>query len=196
MSTLALFDFDGTVSHKDSMLCFIVYSAGRLRFFLGILMLFPVLVSYKIGLISNSRAKEKVFSHFFRGWEESQFNLIADQFSKEFLRTIIRKDALDKIIWHKKNNHEVVVFTASIENWLREWTNALELELIGTRLEVANSKITGIFSTKNCYGEEKVNRIREKYVLSNYSEIYAYGDSPGDKQMLELTPMSYYREFK
>ena len=56
--------------------------------------------------------------------------------------------------------------------------------------------ITGNFITKNCYGQEKVNRIKESYDLSKYDLIYAYGDSRGDKEMLELANNSFYKPFR
>ena len=47
-------------------------------------------------------------------------------------------------------------------------------ELIATQFEYDDKqKITGRFSTKNCYGKEKVIRINEKYDLSEFSDIYA-----------------------
>ena len=69
------------------------------------------------------------------------------------------------------------------------------LELIATRLEIKNNKLTGKFASKNCYGMEKVNRIKKNYNLDNYEVVYAYGDSMGDHQMLDLADIKYYRTF-
>ena len=72
--------------------------------------------------------------------------------------------------------------------------------LSGTHLEVKDGKITGIIEGHNCYGEEKVNRIKE-YMQANDIEraeyyIYAYGDSQGDKQMMEYADESFYKPFR
>ena len=48
---------------------------------------------------------------------------------------------------------------------------------------------------KNCYGIEKVNRINEVINLKEYLNIYAYGDSNGDKQMLKIATHAYYKYF-
>jgi phosphoserine phosphatase len=56
--------------------------------------------------------------------------------------------------------------------------------------------ITGRIEGKNCHGEQKVIRIQEEYNLSDYQEIYAYGDSSGDKPMLGLATNSFYKPFR
>ncbi|MDL0079793.1 HAD family hydrolase [Helicobacter zhangjianzhongii] len=68
-------------------------------------------------------------------------------------------------------------------------------------LEKSNAKtlestfVSGEFATPNCYGEQKAVRIRARYDLSNYAEIYAYGDSKGDRAMLELATHAFYKPF-
>jgi phosphoserine phosphatase len=47
----------------------------------------------------------------------------------------------------------------------------------------------------NCYGEEKVRRIRASYNLDEFNHIYAYGDSEGDKAMLDLAHEHDYKHF-
>jgi phosphoserine phosphatase len=69
------------------------------------------------------------------------------------------------------------------------------LELIASRLEVSGGKVTGKILGKNCHGDEKVVRIKEVYDLTNYNIIAAYGDTGGDKPMLELADQAHYRPF-
>jgi len=56
--------------------------------------------------------------------------------------------------------------------------------------------VTGKLLSKNCYGIEKANRIQEVYNLSDYKHIYAYGDSRGDRELLELADESFYKPFR
>jgi phosphatidylglycerophosphatase C len=58
---------------------------------------------------------------------------------------------------------------------------------------VKNGHISGRFLTKNCSGSEKVRRIEERYKLSDFNCVFAYGDSPGDKPMLAIADVRYYR---
>ena len=59
---LALFDFDGTITTRDTLFEFIMYSKGKARFFSGFMLLAPVLTLFKAGVISNSKAKQIVMA--------------------------------------------------------------------------------------------------------------------------------------
>ncbi|HHJ34760.1 MAG TPA: haloacid dehalogenase-like hydrolase [Gammaproteobacteria bacterium] len=192
---LALFDFDGTVTTKDSMLEFMLYAVGKPSFYFRLLQISPILILYKLHLISNHSAKESLISAVFKGWRYALFEEVADTYSNDLLNEIIRPSAIEKIRWHQQQGHKVVIVSASIENWLREWCKKNNIDLIATRLMVKGGKLTGRFEGRNCHGQEKVNRITARYELSEYSDIYAYGDSPGDKAMLGIASKPYYRYF-
>ncbi|MEI6047767.1 MAG: HAD-IB family hydrolase [Bacteroidota bacterium] len=192
---IAFFDFDGTITTKDSLADFIQYAVGKAAYYMGLLLKSPVLAAYKLKFIPNHIAKEKLFSYFFKGWEVNEFQKIADKYSVEQIDKITRPKAMERIRWHKQQDHTVVIVTASMDCWLKEWCVKHNLDLIATRFEVRDGKITGKFATKNCYSAEKVKRIRDSYCLGDYSRIYAYGDSRGDKEMLTLADEKFYRFF-
>lgn len=195
MQHLALFDFDGTITTKDSLVDIIKYAVGNLNYYKGLLILSPMLLSYKFKIIPNNIAKERLIAHFFKGWDINRFQLIADKYSIEEIDKIIRPKALEKIRRHQKDGHKIVIVSASMEDWLKGWCDMNNLELVATKLEFRDNKLTGNFATANCYGIEKVNRIKEKYQLDDYETIYAYGDSKGDREMLNLADRKYYKYF-
>jgi phosphatidylglycerophosphatase C len=190
---LALFDFDGTISFRDSFGDFIRYAVGPLRFWLGIVCLVPVVGAFLFGIIRAWRAKELMAIYFFRGWDAEEFKRLADEYSRQRLPRIVRPVALERITAHKRAGDTVVVVTASIDHWLQAWCEAQGIDLIATRLEVRKGRITGRFSTRNCSGQEKVRRIEERYDLTKFDRIYAYGDNPADRPMLRLAHEKYYR---
>ncbi len=193
---LALFDFDGTITTKDSLIDFIQFSVGKRTYYRGVLFLSTVLLAYCIKIIPNHMAKEKLIAHFFKGWGIRQFEKIATQYSLEQIDKIVRPLAIDRLMWHKQQGHKVVIVSASIENWIKPWCDRNDIELIATKLEFKENKFTGKFASKNCYGFEKEHRIRDTYNLSGYETIYAYGDSKGDKEMLGLADKAYYKPFR
>jgi len=192
---IAFFDFDGTITKKDTLLEFIKFSKGNFRFYLGFILNLPYLVAFKLGIISNQSAKEKILRFFFHGMHAAVFKQHCEAFSKQVLPKLIRPKALEEIQKLKQNNIIVVVVSASPENWIEQWSQNLHLELIASRLEVNEGKVTGKILGKNCHGNEKVSRIREIYDLSHYRIVAAYGDSSGDKPMLQLASKSYYKPF-
>ena len=196
MIDLALFDFDGTITKDDSLLKFIRFVVGDGRFVFGLVVLSPILVAYKLKLIPNYKAKQKMLSWFFKGMSKEAFLKVANEYSLVHIDKILRPKAIEKINWHKNQGHKVVVVSASIECWIRPWCEKNSLELIATKLEIKDDIVTGKLLSKNCYGVEKVNRIKEIYNLKDFEYIYSYGDSSGDKQMLELAHEKFYKPFR
>ena len=193
---LVLCDFDGTITTDDSLIKFIRLVVGDFRFIIGLFFLSPVLFLYKIKLIPNYKAKEIMLSCFFKNYKEEEFIAIAKQYSLNHIDKILRPKAIEKLNWHKEENHKIVIVSASLDYWLRPWCEKNGYELIATKLEIINNKVTGKLASKNCFGEEKVKRINDRYKLSDYDYIYGYGDSRGDKEMLEITDKFLYKPFR
>jgi len=193
---LSLFDFDGTITTDDSLIKFIRFVVGDVKTIWGMILLLPMLIRYKLKFIPNYKAKQRIFSYFFKGMCEHQFQKVAKEYSLKYIDTILRPKAMQKIAWHKEQGHKVVIVSASIECWLKPWCDQNGLDLIATKIEMKDGTVTGKFLTKNCYGIEKVNRLKEIYNLSDYNYIYAYGDSHGDKEFLALADESFYKPFR
>ncbi len=194
--SIAFFDFDGTITSKDTLAEIIKFAKGKLNYYSGLLALSPILFSYKTGLLSNHRAKEIMLQFFFKNTPVNEFQNICNQFTRTILPGLIREQALNEINQHKKNNTKVVVVSASPINWVQPWCSEFNIDCIATCLEVKNNKITGKISGRNCSGNEKVKHILKNYKLTEYSKIYAYGDTRGDLPMLSLSTEKYYKPFK
>jgi phosphatidylglycerophosphatase C len=193
---IAFFDFDGTITNKDTLFEIIKHHKGKVKFFVGILVNSPVLIGLKIKLISNQRAKERILKYFFKGTELSSFQHGCDTFAELKLPSLVRPGALSEIKKLQQQGFEIAVVSASAENWIRKWTDQLGLGLLATHLETNGGKLTGKLSGPNCNGAEKEARIRSAYDLSTFDEIYCYGDSNGDKQMLALGSKTFYKPFR
>ncbi|PSM53280.1 HAD superfamily hydrolase, subfamily IB [Campylobacter blaseri] len=193
---LVLFDFDGTITRDDSLLEFIAYVVGFKKFFRGIFLLSPILLAYKLKIISNNYTRRKLMKYFFAGMSVKNFNKICKKYSTTHIEDILKNSAMKKINNYKQNGDLVVIVTASLEDWLYPWCKANNLELLGTKIEKKDGVITGEIDGKNCYGIEKVRRIKETYDISKFDKIIAYGDSRGDKEMLKFADESYFRKFK
>jgi HAD superfamily hydrolase (TIGR01490 family) len=193
---IAFFDFDGTITTRDTLLEFFRYCKGTIRFYLGFLLNSPWLIAYKLKIISNQKAKERVLTHFFRNCPLAAFQEQCDRFATEMLPRLIRAKAGKEIALLQEQGFTVVIVSASPENWIRSWAEKVGALLIATRLETREGVITGKIAGNNCHGKEKVRRIKEAYALPDYRDIYAYGDTGGDKPMLALATISFFRPFR
>lgn len=192
---LALFDFDGTLTSKDSLPGFIQYAVGKPRYYLGLALLSPVLIAYQFGVIRNDIAKQKLMGQYFSGWSFERFQRIAEDYSRSEIDKILRQQAIEKLKWHQQQGDRVVVVSASMEDWLKPWCDERGVELLATRLLSVNGIISGEFETPNCHGEEKVNRVKAFLQLSDFDCIYVYGDSSGDTELLALADQGFYQKF-
>ncbi len=193
---IAFFDFDGTITTRDTLLEIIKYQKGTARFYLGFILNAPFLLLFKLGIISNQSAKERMLTHFFGKMSLPVFQEKCDAFAQEVIPTLVRPKAIAEIEKLKSLNAEIVIVSASAENWISEWCKKNNLQLAGTRLETNGVRLTGKIAGTNCHGEEKVRRIKERYDLSQYQEIYCYGDTNGDKPMLGLATIQFYAPFR
>ncbi len=195
MRDLALFDFDGTVTNRDSFLLFLRYITGP-SFFLRCLVLAPRISFFLMGRYGNHCLKEDFLGLFLAGWSSSRIADAASCFSREILPSILRKQAMEAIRLHLQLGDRVIVVTATPEMILQPWCRDQGLELIGTRLEIENEMVTGRIMGANCRGKEKVRRLNQRLSPAQYGTIYAYGDTWGDLPMLELAHISCFKPFR
>jgi len=178
------------------MLELIQFSKGKAAYYLGMIAVGPYLIALKAGLVSATTAKEKLLGYFFGKMPVTEFNSICKRFSEERLPQLIRPKAIAKIREHQQHNDTVTVVSASAENWVSFWCVQNNIHYLTTKLEVVNDTLTGKLFGNNCNAEEKVNRIKQQYNLSDYTTIYCYGDTDGDKPMLALASFANYKPFR
>jgi HAD superfamily hydrolase (TIGR01490 family) len=195
-SRLVLFDFDGTITEKDTLLEFVRFYCGRTRYYVGLAMLAPVMFLFAARLIENWKAKQYFLARFFKGENLSHFNSRCIEFTRTILPSLVRPAALDAILKYQKENATVAVVSASAENWVKPWCDQLGLICLATRLEVRGAYLTGMLDGPNCHGGEKVCRIRERFDLTAFDDVIAYGDSRGDEAMLKLAHQRFYKPFR
>ena len=190
-ATLALFDFDGTLTTKDSYLAFLQYSLGWPKLILKGFLLMPVILLYKVGILTNDKAKEAITIFFYKGWSANKFEEVSRGFVDKVIDKILRKEIMDKLTMHKNLGHHVLVVSASFEDYLMPWCVRENIDLIATQLEVLDGKMTGKFKSGNCHGIRKIERIKQFLDVAQMNYIYAYGDSKGDLPMLNLANEAY-----
>lgn len=196
MPHIAFFDFDGTITRKDTLWEFIRFRFGRTVLLTGIIRLLPALLLYKMKVIAAQDMKQRVLRYFFAGMPEPLFTAACQHFCRQRLPQLLRPLALEAIAKHRAEGHAVVVVTASPVKWVQPWAQTIQLTCIGSELEIKDDRITGNITGQNCNGEEKVMRIKALYNLDNYHQIYAYGDSKGDRPMLALAHHAVFRPFR
>lgn len=195
-NVIAFFDFDGTITTRDTLFEIIRFQKGPLAFYAGITLLSPLLVMFRLKLIANQKMKEIVLKFFFNNMPVETFQQQCNEFCNKRLPALLRPKALNAIAWHQAEGHKVYIVTASAENWVAPWSETIGVPCLGSRLEIKNGRVTGLLTGRNCNGDEKVCRIREAVHLTTFETVYAYGDSSGDREMLALAQHRGFRAFE
>lgn len=198
MDTIVAFDFDGTITRKDTLLEFIKFAKGNIAFYTGFCFYMPILLAYKLGLYPNWKVKQKIFTYFFRGTSLVNFNKLCNDFFLERGRNLIYLSAVDKIRKHLEQHDKVMIISASIENWVEPFARYLGIDyILCTQVETdLNGILTGAFLTSNCYGAEKVKRLVTFFPDRKSYYLIVYGDSKGDRELLAYADEKYYKLFQ
>lgn len=199
MTRVAVFDFDGTITRKDTLIEFIRFAKGSVALYWGMFVHLPWLVLMKLRLYDNGKTKEGVFSWFFKGMRIEELDELGQRFYEIQVAQLLYTDAVQAIKEHQQKGDKVVILSASIENWVKPFASALQADaLCGTQVETQEGKLTGRFATKNCYGQEKVERLKQWLQGNRIKDSYviAYGDSRGDKELLKFANEKHYKQFK
>jgi phosphatidylglycerophosphatase C len=191
----AAFDFDKTLTPRDTLKNFLFFSVGKTRAIFFLFLSLPYLLGYCVGLSSRARTKEVVMTRFFKGTSYRDLQLKGDEFAKNYLPKIVKPEGLQRIKWHQDQGHRCILVSANLEVFLESWAKSAGfVGCIATRLKVSpEGIITGKLLGPNCWGEEKVRRLKEM-IGNDHVILYAYGDSRGDRELLAIADYPYYRK--
>lgn len=193
---IAFFDLDGTITSKDTFIDFIIFCRGRIFFYLGIIALSPFILLKMFRLYANHRLKELFFRFYLaHHYSAQELEKLGQSYSMQKLPYIIYSQALKKINWHKENNHEVIILTASSPLWLSEWCKQNGLKLIGTKFEIKNGKYTGKILGRNCYGIQKEEIVTDILKQNSGVMTFGYGDTKADLLFLNKLNYRYYKPY-
>lgn len=193
---LVAFDFDGTLTVRDSFTALLRWRAGAGAWALGLVKLAPATAAYARDR-ERGRIKAAAVRTFLAGIRRAELEADAETFAAEVWNRFMRPDALacweD---WGRRGAHRVIV-TASPETTVAPFARRLGAEaLLGTPLVFdAEDRVTGAFASPNCRGEEKVRRLRAVYGEGVRLRA-AYGDTSGDAEMLAIAEEAGFRKFR
>lgn len=194
MKKLYLFDFDGTITHKDTMFMYLKFYNSR-RFYRQFLKHSPLFVMVKLGLANAENVKKSFISSLLKGESRSAIEEKSKRFFTENFPGCCRENALEFIRNINREQTESFLVTASLDIWVKPFADEFNMKLIATKAEFINDIFTGEFVGKNCNGEEKVNRILEELQEKKFDKTIAFGDTSGDRPMMNWANESHFEFF-
>lgn len=190
---IAVFDFDGTLSKRDTLFRFLIeVSDGS---FAQIKKnIFPTAKSFVLYLLDTSkesdlknRFKEAILELFLTGKPVEEVEEISRHYAKRISTKKMRMSMVEKLNDHKSKGHTTMIISASPEIYVKYVARLLGVDYVaGTKLEVGpQGVLTGKMLGPNCKGREKCVRFEQQFPLRP-AKIWAYGNSEGDKELLSM----------
>ncbi|MFN3256972.1 MAG: HAD-IB family hydrolase [Ilumatobacter sp.] len=185
---VAAFDFDKTLTTKDSLLRFLVAIAGWPRLAFAVMRSAPeVMSALALGGTRRDRAREKITRLLLSGRRAAEVDAVATAVGRAMAAQFLRADVAERLAWHVRSGHRVVVVSASFARYVGVAVDDLGVErVIATEWEVdSQGVLTGALVGGNVRGARKAELLRS--YLGTPRIAYAYGDSAGDAEMLAMS---------
>jgi HAD superfamily hydrolase (TIGR01490 family) len=194
---LAVFDLDGTITRRDTLLPFLLYLFGPWGLMVRSLRALPVIARLALGRISRDAAKEAVLRILLRGLHDAELRERGEAFARERMPRLTRGQAMERLAWHRARGHRCALATASLNVYVEPWARAAGFDdVFSTRLEYDDmGRFTGRLAGGNCRGEEKLRRLQAHYGELTRLSAYGYGDSPADRSFLACCKEPAYKPF-
>lgn len=187
--TIAAFDVDGTLTTRDCVVPFLQKLAGTLRLTGGVLAQ-PLALTQAVVRRDRDRFKALAVRAAYAGRHAEAVDTLGQAYAESVHAGWMRPDTPRRLAWHRAQGHRVVLVSASLGTYLRPLGRLLGVDaVLCTEAAVGDDgRYTGGMVGPNCRGPEKKRRLREwmQQMDLGAAEVWAYGDSDGDRELLEL----------
>ncbi|MFM7069650.1 MAG: HAD family hydrolase [Actinomycetes bacterium] len=192
---VAAFDFDGTVSKRDTLVPFLARVAGPSKF---------AAVAAQLGLRGargtvDVRNRDDVKAHIIElvlaGRDADEIDALGATYAAELVATKLRPFVVQRVRTHRAQGFETVFVSASMVQYLRPVARALGVDhVIAVETEAVDGRLTGAMVGPNVRADEKVTRLREWLEATGdpAPELWSYGNTSGDHALLRAADHAFW----
>jgi HAD superfamily hydrolase (TIGR01490 family) len=189
---VAAFDFDGTLSRRDTLVPFLVDVVGRARVARALASDAPRIAAMTVGRADRDAAKARLVERVLAGVAHADVAARGHAYAQRVVEHGLRPQTVARLRWHRSQGHDIVIVSASLDAYLHDIAGLLGVDaLLCTTLEVVDGVVTGALTGGNCRGPEKATRLRN-WLDGDTVTLWAYGDSSGDHELLALADQAVY----
>ena len=191
---VAAFDVDGPLSRRDCVVPFLMWAAGRAKL-AGAFLRRPAGAIRALASRDRDALKAIAISSL-QGQRWLDLVAIGEMFADQLARESLREDTVRRLAWHRAAGHRVVLVSASLRPYLVPLGMRLGVDaVLCCEIEITSDGVaTGRIDGRNCRGPEKVRRLGQWMAgqdLTDRVEVWAYGDSAGDRDLLASATRSF-----
>jgi phosphatidylglycerophosphatase C len=197
MPTVAVFDFDKTLTTRDTLLPFLFFTHGWMKASYNLLTLTPHFIQFIFNRQSRQLVKEKILTTFYAGYSMKELQKQGQIYADQKLDKYLNLEAMERLRYHQAQQHRCLLVSASLDFYLSPWAQRQGFEtVLSSQLQVSpTGQVTGKLKELNCWGPEKRRLLLSYLGPKKFYDLYVYGDSEGDREILQLADHPYYRTF-
>lgn len=175
---VAAFDFDGTLARRDTLMPFLAKLAGVPAFTKALV------AQHKRYRVDRDEAKADLLRRILGGRAVADVEGFGSDYAVG-LHHLLRPEMMETLRWHRSEGHTLVIVSASLGFYLRPLGDTLGFDhVISVEMEERDGVLTGELAAPNVRGPEKIKRLRALLDDDTTTELWAYGDSDGDAELL------------
>lgn len=189
---VAAFDFDGTLTRRDTLVPFLVHACGRRQVAASLRRVAPVAARARFRSRSGGDhhrdiVKEHLLASLLTGRDAEWFLSEGEDFARTLERRL-RPEMTSQVAWHRDEGHELVIVSASLMAYLAPFARDHRFDhVIAVEMEVdENGRLTGALASPNVRGIEKARRLTRWLDGEPPEVLWGYGNSAGDRELLEM----------
>lgn len=196
MRAIAIFDFDGTLTRRDTLLPWLIQMQSECRLLYHLPYYLYQYACYRLSGDAADRYKERIIGSVVKGWSYDEGVRRSCRFAKQ-IDKMCRPEAIEALHRHQAAGDQTILLTASTDLAVSHWAHQMGFDLVlATEMELCEGYYTGRFATPNCKGEEKVHRLDQAIPEWRTRKTYGYGNGKSDRAFLSLCTERYYGTFE
>ena len=193
---VAAFDFDGTITPRDTLVPFLVRAFGRMRVAAAFAALARTGAGYLMRRVSIDEFKRRVLRRLVAGASAARLGALGPVHARA-LASRVRPAARARIEWHRAQGHRLVLVSSTLDVYLAHVGAQLGFDdVLCSRLAARGDLCTGELEGADCTGAEKLRRLQALVGDLREIELHAYGDSAGDRELLDAADHAHFRPFR
>lgn len=195
MANVAIFDLDYTLTKKGTWGRFVVKTVSRKPW-----LWLPLAMSagftqfrYKQDHLPRIRVKKAMMRWSMVGKSRAHLEKLADEFADNEIENGLRPGAIQALQNHQANGDVIIIASAAVDLIVRPIAARLNIaHWVATDLKWEDEKLASNFSSKNCYGPEKLERVKRLFAQNaelkhSNTIITMYSDSYSDIEILRFS---------